>query len=152
MENQKPLQEHLVTAILHVLYQLFVYFLFVVPFDLWKKATIRLSIQSENQSLKITNISGLWPFMSFLKAFLLEFLFDGFIFLSYAIGLIAAIVWPITSGEIVYVIFGLLYGYYMPVFLSVFRDLFQLGLLPFRKYIDWAKKPAQHMDLDIKNK
>jgi hypothetical protein len=42
--------------------------------------------------------------------------------------------------------------YFTPVFCFIFHDLFVIVLLPIRKLIDWFKKPAQHMDLDIKNK
>lgn len=152
MANEKPLQENLGTAVLHVLYQLFVYFLFIVPFDLWKKAVLRLADQKEKDTLSIKNITSLWPFFSFLKAFLLEFLFDGLILLSYLIGVLLAVAILINGGDLSMIIAQIILGYYLPVIFTIYRDLFQLCLLPIRKFIDWAKKPAQYMDLDIKNK
>jgi hypothetical protein len=152
MENQKPLQEHLVNAVLHVLYYLFVYLLFIVTLNLWKQATIRLSEQKENKSLNLSGIKTLWPFLSFLKRFLLDFLIDGLIFLSPLIGL-GLTAWSfIETEELMVLIMGVIMTYYTSAFLTIFRDCFQISLLPIRKFLNWAGKPAQYMDLEIKNK
>ncbi|MBG0780794.1 MAG: toxin-antitoxin system YwqK family antitoxin [Bacteroidales bacterium] len=72
--EEKKFTDQIVSALLHFLYNFFVYFIFIVPFDLWKKATIRLANQKEKGGLNISKITSLWPFLSFLKAFILFFL------------------------------------------------------------------------------
>jgi len=42
--------------------------------------------------------------------------------------------------------------YFAPLYYSLLRDFIQILILPFRKFLDWAKKPAQHMDFRIENK
>ena len=151
MENQKQFKDHLVNSLIHFLYNFFVYFLFIVPFDLWKKATIRLSEQREKGALNISKITSLWPFLSFLKVFLLEFLFDGFIFIGYFSGVLFALLSLSQSGFEAFA--SVLVGtYYSPLFLSLIRDLMHLLILPFRKFLSWASKPAQYLDLKIENK
>lgn len=149
MENQKKFGDQIWNALIHFLYNFFVYFLFLVPFALWKKATIRLSDQREKGSLSIAKITGLWPFISFLKAFFFEFLFDGFIFIGYFVGVVFAIyVYNETKKEesLLMILAG---TYYSPLGLSLIRDFFQLLILPFKKFINWCSKPAQYMDFTI---
>jgi len=150
--SEKKFADQVIGALLHFLYNFFVYFLFLIPFDLWKKATVRLAEQREKGTLNISNITGLWPFLSFLKAFILEFLIDGLIFIYYFIGPIVAIYSMIESGEFSALVLILVGTYYSPIGLSLIRDILQLMILPFRKFLSWASKPAQYMDLEIKNK
>ncbi len=152
MENQKSFKDHIVNSLLHFLYYFFVYFIFITPFSLWQKATIRLSEQREIGTLNISKITSLWPFLSFLKAFLLEFLIDGFIFIGYFVGLIFALYTFIKTGEFMAFVSVLAGTYFSPILLSLTRDLLQLLILPFRKFLSWANKPAQYMDLKIENK
>lgn len=152
METKKSLSDQFVSALIHTLYNIIIYFLFLVPFNLWKKATIRLSEQRESGAISIAGITSLWPFLSFLKRFILEFLIDGLIFLSYILGIIVAIVLGIVSGSFI-AFLGMLVGlYFAPIPLSLLRDVIQLAILPFKKFLSWASKPAQYMDLEIKNK
>ena len=148
-------------------------FVFVTPLKLWLKAADRIQTQKEKGSLNITNIKSDWPFLSYLKRFSLDFLFDALAILSYPLGFIFAIWAGIDSGMVAAEInewsgagsgisvFGsfvegflvcLLIAYFTPLTCYILHDLFIIILLPFRKFIDWAKKPAQQMDLDIKNK
>ena len=150
--EEKKLTDQIVSALIHFLYNFFVYFILIVPFDLWKKATIRLANQKDKGGLNISKITSLWPFLSFLKAFILDFLIDGIIFILYVLGLLIGIGAWITSGEISS-FFGVIVGvYFSPIGLSLLRDLLQLLTLPFKKFLSWASKPAQYMDLEIKNK
>ena len=71
--EEKKLTDQIVSALIHFLYNFFVYFIFIVPFDLWKKATIRLANQKDKGGLNISKITSLWPFLSFLKAFIRGF-------------------------------------------------------------------------------
>jgi hypothetical protein len=150
--EEKKLSSQVIGALIHFLYNFFIYFLFIVPFDLWKKATIRLSNQRERGGINISKITGLWPFLSFLKTFILEFLIDGIIFILYILGLIIGIVAWISSGEISTFFAAIAGVYFSPIGLSLIRDLLQLLILPFKKFLSWVSKPAQYMDLEIKNK
>jgi len=123
----------------------------VVPYNLYCKSIERLIETKESSALSIEKSSSNWPFLSFLKRLLLEFLLDAITLLVYPIGVI--VFGAVVIQESFFDGFGsLLAAYIAPVTLSIVRDLFQIFILPFRKYIDWAKKPAQHMNLDIKNK
>ena len=54
-----------------------------------------------------------------------------------------------TFGDAVGDHIGMLIGcYFIPLSIAFARDILQILILPFRKYIDWAKKPAQHMEID----
>lgn len=149
---EKSFKNQILNALIHFLYNFFIYFIFIVPFDLWKKATIRLANQKESGGLSISKITSLWPFLSFMKAFMLDFLIDGIIFILYVIGLIIGIVLLITTGDFASFLVVIAGIYFSPIGLSLLRDLIQLMTLPFKKFLSWASKPAQYMDLEIKNK
>ena len=158
MENKNDSQEtfdfnkHFVTALVHFAYNFFVYFLFLTPFNLWAKATVRLAKQKEEGGLSISKITGLWPFLSFLKRFMLDFLIDGFIFITYILAPIIFIFVVIKGAPFVESFLAIIIGgYYAPIWLSLWRDLIQLSVLPFKKFLSWVSKPAQYMDLTIKN-
>jgi hypothetical protein len=153
MENSKSFKEHIIAALVHFLYNFFVYFIFLTPFNLWVKATKRLSHQKEAGGLEISKITGLWPFLSFLKRFILDFLIDGIIFLSYILApliFIFLLINDASFGEAFLI--GIISIYFFPFPMSILRDGIQLGILPFKKFLSWASKPAQYMDLEIKNK
>ena len=150
--SEKKFKDHIVSALIHFSFNFFIYFIYIVPFDLWKKATVRLANQRESGGLKISKIVSLWPFLSFLKAFILDFLLDGVIFISYILAPIFGIYSWIDTGDFISFVIYLAYGYFTPVGLSLVRDILQLLTLPFKKFLSWAAKPAQYMDLEIKNK
>ena len=151
---EKKFNKLFVDALIHFAYNFFIYLLFIVPFDLWKKAIFRLSEARENKSLSINKINSLWPFLSFIKVFFFEFLLDGLIFIIYVLALPVAVYFAITNeGQELTVFFAaLLCAYYSPLCLSLYRDILQLLMLPLKKFISWAVKPAQYLDLTIKNK
>lgn len=148
----EKIKENFLPALLHVLYNLFVYYLFVMPLHLWMNGVNRLAAQKEGGALTLTKIQSSWPFLSFMKAFLLEFLFDAFIMLSYIVGPLIAIYAVISDGEMDGFPQIIIMSYYAPLYITIFRDVFALAVLPFKKFISWVKKPAQHMDLTIENK
>lgn len=170
METPQSTKKHLSNALLSFLYNFFIYFLFLVPLQLWKKAVIRLSAQKQKGNLSISKISSIWPFFSFLKAYFFEFLIDGFILIGYIIGPVYTIYTTYlayksvhqgsylnSSGESIEIIFetflwGLIYTYYSPIGLSLVRDIIQFILLPIQKFINWVSKPAQYMDFTILDK
>ncbi|HPE87320.1 MAG: hypothetical protein PHU97_11460 [Bacteroidales bacterium] len=150
--NDKKFIDQMLSALLHFLYNFFVYFIFIVPFDLWKKATIRLAAQKDKGGLNVSKIISIWPFLTFLKSFILEFLIDGTIFILYLFGIVIAVIAWISSGEFMTFLEVLAIIYFSPLLLSLIRDLIQLSILPIKKFLSWARKPAQYMDLEIKNK
>ena len=142
----------------YVLYNLIIYIL-KLPYALFKKATNRLSKMSDKGSLSVEKSTSKWPFLSWLKTYVLDFGFDASTFLCYVVGfpLIGlSLVMDIfdlnayyTFGDAVGAHIGMLIGcYFIPLSIAFARDIFQILILPFRKYIDWAKKPAQHMEID----
>lgn len=146
----KEFVKKLVEALKHFGFSI-VYLLFLIPLDMWKKAVINLASQKENGALSISKINSPWPFFSFMKTLLLEFLFDAFAFISYFVGIIMFLVTIFTDGFGAAIIV-LISAYYAPVQFMIIRDLFQLLILPLRKFISWARKPAQQLDIDLKNK
>lgn len=110
-----------------------------------------LVVAKENGRMDLNKMTSEWPFLSFLKVFFLEFLFDAISFSSYLIGFLIAIYGWIDSGEFSMFIGVLLMTYNIPVTIMLTRDMFKILILPFRKYLSWAAKPAQELDLNIKN-
>lgn len=151
--TEKKTSEQILSALLHVLYNFFIYFIFVVPFDLWKKATNRLANQREKGGLDLSKNTSNWPFLSFLNTFIIDFLIDGYIFMVYVLALPAAIIMALVNdGGFATFLTTLISAYFVPVGMSLLRDLLQLLMLPFNKFLSWASKPAQYMDLEIRNK
>jgi len=144
---QNNLKNDIVPALAHVGYSI-VYFLFLIPFELWVKAVGRLAEQKKKGTLKIATINSPWPLLSFIKTLILEFLFDFLTFLCYPIGIIVAIYMGIDGKSIMAFILALVGAYYLPIAFAVGRDFFQLLILPFRKFISWCRKPAQYLDLN----
>ena len=56
--SEKKLSDQVTSALVHFLYNFIIYFIFIVPFDLWKKATIRLADQREKGGLEISKINS----------------------------------------------------------------------------------------------
>ena len=141
-----------ITAFKHFLYSFFIYFIFIIPFELWKKATLRLAAQKDEGVLNISKINSRWPFLSFLKTFTLDFLFDGIIFIAYIAGFIFAVTIWIIDGVFSSFSYTMVLVYFSPIAFSLTRDIIQIAILPFKKFMSWVSKPAQFMDLEIKNK
>ena len=148
-------KNHIQKALGHFFYNIFLYWL-ILPFKIWKSATIRLSEQSKKGGLKYSSFKGKWPFLSFLKTFYFDFLIDGSIFISYFVGPLYAIYMFIDlvgndfGGALISFIMTLIVFYFSPIVFQIYRDIFQLLLLPIKKFIDWARKPAQHLEIDHK--
>lgn len=145
---EKNFVKILVEALIHCLKTLVV-FIFLLPYKLWVKSAMNLVEQKEKASIEPTTINGLWPFLTYLKRFTFDFYFDAVSFLSYFIGLLIAFVCLIQAGIDGFVICSIVV-YYTPLYVSFFRDLTQVALIPFRKFLNWGSKPAQY--LEIKNK
>lgn len=145
------IKQNILPALIHVGYSI-LYLLVILPFDMWVKAIERLAAQKENGALSLSKIGGPWPYLTFLKNLFFEFLFDFCILICWAVGLIDAISDLIDGIPAKYFLLDLVMVYYMPIWITLFRDLCQFGLLPLRKLISWLRKPAQYMDLKVEKK
>lgn len=146
---EKKFSERLIVALIQLL--LGIWYIIKLPYSLWVKSMNNLVAAKENGRMDLNKMTSEWPFLSFLKVFFLEFLFDAISFSSYLIGFLIAIYSWIDSGEFAMFIGGLLMTYNIPVTIMLTRDMFKILILPFRKYLSWAAKPAQELDLNIKN-
>ena len=151
----------LIDALLHVLYAIVK--LLLLPFSLWVKAITRLADQKERGFLNLANITSLWPFFSFCKRLLIDFIFDAVSFLAYPLGALFAFIMMIvgftelnefyTVGDVfTEFVVTLISVYVYPIFMALAHDGLELSLLPIRKLIDWFRKPAQQLDIDLKNR
>ncbi|MBR5983543.1 MAG: hypothetical protein IK025_07480 [Bacteroidales bacterium] len=142
---EKSFISQLADAALHFLYRI-VYFLFIMPFDLWRKAVSRLSKQRQEKSLDITKIETQWPFLSFIKRFTLDFFIDGLIFIVPLLMIIILIVG--CMDDFLMGLFSFIGSYFvLPIGFSLMRDFLTLTILPFRKFLSWVSKPAQYVDI-----
>jgi len=83
--------QHFVKALIGVLYYLIVYIPFIMPFSIWGKATARLSHVWESKSIEYNEDNGTYPLHSFYLKYVVNFVFDAFMFLIWPIGLILTI-------------------------------------------------------------
>lgn len=153
--------KNLIDALLHVLCSILK--LILLPFNLWVKAITRLADQREKGFLNLSTITGLWPFFSFCKRLLIDFIFDAVAFLAYPVGVVVAIIIMIigftetnmfyTAGDVFLgFIISLIVIYIYPIFMALAHDFLVLMLLPIRKLIDYWRKPAQQLDIDYKQR
>lgn len=159
--QQSPYQQlgaNIVSALVYFFKSL-VYILFICPFEFWAAATNRLASDHKACSLDILKYTSRWPYLSFCKKVIFEFLIDGAIFISYFAGTIiafGALVYGLVKfdypGQTFLLFLGILIlTYYSPLGISFFRDLLTLFLLPFYKFLSWVAKPAQQLDIDMHN-
>lgn len=152
--SQNDFVQAIVKALLYVLKMLL--FLLACPFYFWKAATMRLSKANWSSLTSFVGVSR-WPFLSFLKKILFEFIFDGVIFMSYFVGVIVAIysffkTISYSSDMAFLALLGVLaYTYVYPLIMSIVRDVVTLAILPFSKFLSWVSKPAQQIDVDFHN-
>ena len=145
----------LLGALLHSIMTILV-FIFLLPYKLWVKSAKNLLAQKERNAIDPENIEGFWPFLTYLKRFTFDFWFDACSFLSYFIGVLAALIsffFMVGNGfglALASFFVTLVSAYFTPIFVSLSRDFFQILLIPFRKFLNWGSKPAQY--LEIKNK
>ena len=157
MEQNTFSKSLIIDVLKHVLYNIIVYYAFVLPIDLWKKSVIRLHNQRTEGKLKIDS-SKRWPFLSFLVAFFFEFLIDAQIFLCYTLGPIVLLIGFLAGatqdfGAALILLFtGTLTLFWTPVLFTLQGEFLRMSLLPIKKFILWCDKPPQHLDIDMRNK
>lgn len=138
----------------------------LLPFNLWVKSITNLSKQRKHGLLDLNAITGLWPFFTFCKRLLLDFILDAVAFLSYPFGILAAMVCFVVAcveSSSYYLIDTIIdavllfsvvlaMAYLTPVFTTIVNNSVQFLLLPILKLIDWFKKPAQQIDVNLNKK
>ncbi len=128
----------------------------LLPFNLWVKAIGNLAEQREKGLLDLNKITGPWPFFTFCKRLFIDVILDVVSFLSYPVGVLVAfvafivvLVDDVDFFEAIAAFSGsLVIAYLVPVYTALLNNLLKLMLLPFRKLVDWLKKPAQHLDIN----
>ena len=148
--GNQPFSQQLTDAVIHLLYRI-VYFLFILPYGLWKNAVIRMSNQKRSGALDVTGIHNDWPFLTWLKRFIFEFLFDAFTVIFWAIGFIVWLIQIIDAHYIQFVpdILIPLYAIYVaPIVFSIWRDAAIIFIImPIRWFISFLRRPAKTYDL-----
>lgn len=155
MEQNQQGQESFGQLIVNGLVQFFymvAYILFLCPFGFWKNACIKLNEARKNKSWDLGNSKSRWPYLSFLKAILFNFIFDGLIFISYFVGVISAIVALIEGAGFGGFFMALVGAYYTPMIISPIRDFVYILILPFVKFIKWCSRPPQYLEIDMNTK
>lgn len=133
-------------AFLHTLFTI-IKFVVSTPYKLWAKSAESLVEQKNQNALDLRAITGFWPFITYLKRLIFDFLFDASIFLVYPFGLVAALIETVRSGQFEAFIVIVLVCYVVPVGIAIVRDLCVVALLPIRKLMDWFAKPAQWLEI-----
>ena len=149
-ENKEDFGKQLLDAVIHLLYR-FVYFLFILPYGLWKKAVIRMSKQKKEKALDVTAINSEYPFLSWLKRFTFDFLIDGLTVIAW---LLLLIFFFVKFGSALkymgfwWIVMSLYVIYLSPVILAIVRDLLTIFVvMPVRWLISFFKRPAKTYDL-----
>lgn len=165
-ENTNPVEscdcqlgKQFVDALLHFLYRI-VYFLFILPFGLWKNAVVRMSNARKSGSLDVTGIKTDYPFLSWLKRFLFEFLFDAIIVVIWIVGVIVSFygffdhLGHVKFGTAFGELLVSLYGFYVaPIAVTIIRDLTTICVvMPMRWMISFLRRPAKTYDLTHEGK
>ncbi len=127
-------------------------YIFVLPWDLWKRAVINMGEQRHKKALNIDGITGFWPFLTFLKRFFIDFLLDACSVLSWIITPIIGVTMAIVIGDFFIFVVSIFSAYYMPVEFAITKDILQLLLIPFRKFLSWGSRPAQYLEMDLNKK
>lgn len=139
-----------VRALIQFFYML-AFILFLCPFNFWKKSLLRLDAARSRGAWDFAKSGSRWPFLSFCKAILLDFLFDGIIFIAYPLMVLVAIYMLFAEGFGAF-ISCLVAGYYSPMFISPLRDFFVIIIMPFSKFLSWCARPAQYLEIDMNKK
>lgn len=145
-EIQQDFGQQLTSVIGYFFYRL-IYFLFVLPFDLWKKAVMRLYIQRKRHMLDIDTIKHEVSFFVWLKRFFFDFVLDGIAAMGWFIGALVSIIMAIKTrdAEWLLMIFGV---YYIPFFMALTRDSLTFStVLPIRWLLTFYRRPAKTYDI-----
>jgi len=136
-----------------------VYLLFVLPYEIWCKSVANLAGRKNDKLQKADTIDTKWPFLTFLKRVFFDFWVDGIILILplYILGIYIYDMCELPSYTFKVIclvtVFDLILPYIiLPQLMRVVRDVVELCLIPFRKFLNWGSKPAQYVDVEVKQK
>lgn len=146
-EIQQDFGQQIASVIGYFFYRL-IYFLFVLPFDLWKKAIIRLFNQRKKHMLDVDKINHEVPFFVWLKRFFFDFVLDGIAAMGWFIGALFAIIMAIKTKDAQWLLM-IFVVYYIPFGMALTRDSLTISVvLPFRWLLSFYRRPAKTYDLN----
>lgn len=155
-EKNNEFVKQLLDALIHLGLRLFQVFI-LLPLDFWKNAVVRMSKQRNEGALNITTQSD-FPFLSWIKRFVFEFVIDALTFIAWPLFFFTSLgdiidcfkLMKYDFAEAFFAITITLYiVYFMPVILSIVRDLLNLVIvLPIRWILSFLRRPAKTYDLN----
>lgn len=155
-EKNNEFVKQLLDALIHLGLRLFQVFI-ILPLDFWKNAVVRMSKQRSEGALNVTTQSD-FPFLSWIKRFIFEFVIDALTFIAWPLFFFTSLediinCFKLMKHSFVDGLIGLtllLYIiYFMPVILSIVRDLLNLVIvLPIRWILSFLRRPAKTFDLN----
>lgn len=155
-EKNNEFVKQLLDALIHLGLRLFQVFI-ILPLDFWKNAVVRMSKQRSEGALNVTTQSD-FPFLSWIKRFIFEFVIDALTFIAWPLFFFTSLediinCFKLMKHSFVDGLIGLtllLYIiYFMPVILSIVRDLLNLVIvLPIRWILSFLRRPAKTYDLN----
>ncbi len=121
MENQPTF----VRALVNVLFIIFVYGLFILPWTIWLGAMNRIGAKSDENFMDKVKSTEFMVFYYF------KLLFDAIIFLAYIIGPIVAIISAFSDygGGFSAFLLGIIGAYLSPLWLSLIKEVITLALV-----------------------
>ena len=82
---------HGIKALMAAGYYLLLYIPFILPYIIWGKAATRLSLFWESKSMAYNENDKIYPLHTFIVMYIIYFIFDAVIFLSWILGLLFAL-------------------------------------------------------------
>ncbi len=143
------------TSILHFLYRI-VYLLFILPYDLWKRAVKRMTAQRKNHALDADKIKHELPFLVWLKRFVFDFVLDGIAILSWILGVVLVIIDIVDFHYFDFHYFSFFGDLVMPLYvwyvmrlsMAILRDVITFTVvMPIRWCLSFLRRPAKTYDL-----
>jgi len=119
--------KHFVNALGGALYYLILYIPFILPFLIWGKAATRLSLIWQNKSVVYSENDKVYPVWSFYFFYVVNFLLDAAIFLSWPLGFLYtgyeyAVDREFKSDFVEYFLIPLLTVYVSVISIKVFKE------------------------------
>lgn len=149
--NTGTFNEKFLSATRHVLYRV-VFFVLILPFNLWKRAVERLDDQRRNKLLDTSTIEHEVPFFVWLKRFLFDFIFDGIAMFGWLIGIVITMAHAFNAANFSLMadfVVPLLITYYIPLVMAIMRDtLTFVVVMPVRWLLSYLRRPAKTVDIN----
>ena len=142
--------QHFVKALIGALYYLILYIPFILPFNIWGKATTRLSHVWESKSLAYSEDNGTYPLHSFYLKYIVNFIFDAAMFLVWPVGLVMTIKARIDNeGMEIMDVLIMLFTYY--IFVVAIRVMKEVLFFILNTLVSWFLDVIKNIGQLIKN-